>query len=309
MSSLQFFSGKKILVTGATGFIGSHLCRKLFEYDTKVYGISRNPPSQNRENTDWRMGDLADFGFVRKVMIEIEPDIIYHLGSQVVGSRSLELVLPAFHSNLVSTVNLLTVAAEVGCQRIILAGSMEEPENECDHTVPSSPYAASKWASTGYARMFHALYQLPVAVARIFMVYGPEQNDLEKLLPYVIFSLLRGQSPKLTSGRRQIDWIYVDDVIQGLIAVAIASNLQGDIIDLGSGELTSIRTVVKKAIAKINPELSPQFGSLPERLLEQTRIARLSETESKIHWKPLISLDVGLERTISWYRKQLYNHL
>jgi nucleoside-diphosphate-sugar epimerase len=309
MSSVQFFSGKKILVTGATGFIGSHLCRKLFEYDTKVYGISRNPPSQNRENADWRMGDPADFEFVRKVMIEIEPDIIYHLGSQVVGSRSLGLVIPTFHSNLASTVNLLTAATEVGCQRIILAGSMEEPRNESDYAVPSSPYAASKWASTVYARMFHTLYQLPVTVARIFMVYGPEQYDLKKLIPYVILSLLRRESPKLTSGRRKIDWIYVDDVIQGLIAMAISSNLQGDIIDLGSGELTSIRTVVKKATAIINPEITPQFGSLPERLLEQTTIARLSETETKIHWKPQISLDVGLDRTISWYRKQFCSHI
>ena len=248
---------------------------------------------------------MADFKFMKKVMIEIEPDIIYHLGSHVAGSRSLELVLSTFQSNLASTVNLLTAATKIGCERIILAGSMEEPGNESNGYIPCSPYAAAKWASNGYAKMFHALYQLPVAVARIFMVYGPGQNDFNKLIPYVILSLLRGESPKLTSGNRQIDWIYVDDVVQGLIALAIAPNLQGGIIDLGSGELTSIQIIVKKLIEIINPGLTPQFGSLPERLLEQTRVARLAETEKKIHWKPQISLDVGLDRTISWYRNHI----
>jgi len=309
MNTLHFLSGKKILVTGATGFIGSHLCRRLLEYDTKVHGISRNPPPQDREDIHWWRGDLVDFEFMKKVMVEAKPDIIFHLGSYVAGSRSLELVLPTFHSNLTSTVNLLTAATQVGCHRIILAGSMEEPENGSDCAVPCSPYAAAKWASNGYARMFHTLYQTPVDIARIFMVYGPGQNDLKKLIPYVILSLLRGESPNLTSGHRQIDWIYVDDVVHGLIAMACASNLQGDIIDLGSGELITIQDVVKKLVEIIDSEIAPRFGSLPERPLEQIRIARVSESAAKIHWNPQISLDEGLERTVSWYRKQIHSHL
>jgi nucleoside-diphosphate-sugar epimerase len=255
------------------------------------------------------MGDLVDFEFMQKVMVEVKPDIIFHLGSYVAGSRNLEFVLSTFHSNLASTVNLLTAAAQTGCHRIILAGSMEEPENGNDCAVPCSPYAAAKWASNGYARMFHALYQTPVDIARIFMVYGPGQNDLKKLIPYVILSLLRGESPKLTSGHRQIDWIYVDDVVHGLIAMACTSNSHGDIVDLGSGELVKIQNVVEKLVEKIDPDITPQFGSLPERPLEQIRIARVSETSAKIHWKPKISLDEGLDRTISWYREKILSHL
>jgi nucleoside-diphosphate-sugar epimerase len=309
MNSFGFLSGKKILVTGATGFIGAHLCRQLLEYNTTVHGISRNPPPQNREDIHWWRGDLVDFEFMQKVTVEAKPDIMFHLGSHVAGSRSLELVLPTFHSNLSSTVNLLTAATQTGCHRIILAGSMEEPEygNVC--AVPCSPYAAAKWASNGYARMFHTLYQTPVNIARIFMVYGPAQNDLKKLIPYVILSLLRGESPKLTSGHRQIDWIYVDDVVQGLMAMACASNLQGDIVDLGSGELVTINNIVEKLVEIIDPGIIPRFGSLPERPLEQIRIARVSESTAKIHWKPQISLDEGLNRTVSWYRKQTLSHL
>ena len=309
MNLLNFLSGKKILVTGATGFIGSHLCRRLLTYDTKVHGISRNPPLQSREDIRWWGGDLIDFSFMQKVMVNVRPDIIFHLGSYVAGSRDLELVLPTFHSNLASTVNLLTAATKVGCHRIILAGSMEEPENGSNCVVPSSPYAAAKWASKGYARMFHALYQTPVDIARIFMVYGPGQNDLKKLIPYVILSLLRGESPKLTSGHRQIDWIYVDDVVHGLIAMACASNPKSDIVDLGSGELVSIQNIVEKLVEKVDPDITSQFGSLPERPLEQIRTARVSESTAKIHWNPQISLDEGLDRTVSWYRKHVHNKL
>lgn len=307
MNSFNFLSGKKILVTGATGFIGSHLCRQLLTHDAKVFGISRNPSPQKRGDIHWWKGDLVDFEFIQKVMIEAEPDIIFHLASYVAGSRNIELVLPTFHSNLSSTVNLLTAATKVGSRRIILAGSMEEPENENDCAVPCSPYAAAKWASNGYARMFHELYQTPVDIARIFMVYGPEQNDLKKLIPYVILSLLRGEAPKLTSGHRQIDWIYVDDVVHGLMAMACAPNLHGDVVDLGSGELFTIQDIVKKLVEIIDPDITPQFGSLPERLLEQIRIARVSESHDKIHWNPQIYLDEGLNRTVSWYRKHIHN--
>lgn len=309
MNSSHFLSGKKILVTGATGFIGSHLCQQLLECNAIVHGISRNPSPENRDNIHWWNGNLVNFEFMQKVVVDAKPDIIFHLGSHVAGSRSLELVLPTFHSNLASTVNLLTAATSVGCHRIILAGSMEEPENGNDCAVPCSPYAAAKWASNGYARMFHSLYQTPVDIARIFMVYGPGQNDLKKLIPYVILSLLRGESPKLTSGHRQIDWIYVDDVVHGLITMACTSNLQGDIIDLGSGEIITIQNVVEKLVEKIDPDITPEFGSLPERPFEQIRIARVSESAAKIHWTPQISLDEGLDRTISWYRKQIDNHL
>jgi len=309
MNLLNFLSGKKILITGASGFIGSLLCRQILTYDTKVHGISRNPPPQSREDIRWWRGDLIDFNFIQNVMVKVKPDIIFHLGSYVAGSRDLELVLPTFHSNLSSTVNLLTAATQTGCRRIILAGSMEEPENGNDCGVPCSPYAAAKWASNGYARMFHALYQTPVDIARIFMVYGPGQNDLKKLIPYVILSLLRGESPKLTSGHRRIDWIYVDDVVQGLMAMACASDLQGDIVDLGSGQLFTIQNIVEKLVEIIDPDITPQFGGLPDRPLEQIRTARISESAAKIHWNPQISLDEGLDRTVSWYRKHVHNEV
>jgi nucleoside-diphosphate-sugar epimerase len=296
--------GQKVLVSGATGFIGSHLCRRLLQDEAKVHGISRNHRSGDENGASWSQGDLADAGAVRDILTTVKPDVIFHLASHVAGARQRELVGPTFYSNLASTVNLLDVATEVGCHRVLLAGSLEEPEPGNLGPIPSSPYAAAKWAGSGYARMFHALYQLPVVICRLFMVYGPEQQDLRKLIPYTILSLLRGEPPNLMSGRREIDWIYVADVVEGFLAAAVAEGIEGKTVDVGSGSLIPVRTVVEKLVCLINPRIEPRFGALAERPLEQVRAADVENSFKLTGWKPVVSLDDGLKRTADWYGRQ-----
>jgi nucleoside-diphosphate-sugar epimerase len=221
------------------------------------------------------------------------------------GAPDLVHLLPTFHNNLQTTVNLLTVAAEIGCHRLVLAGSLAEPEiGDLMAAVPSSPYAAAKFASSAYARMFHALYQLPVVILRVFMVYGPGQKDFTKLIPYVTLSCLQRTPPKITSGERLIDWIYVDDVIEGFIAAAQAPSIEGHTIDIGSGKLISIHEIVQQLVTLIGGEVQPLFGTLPDRPLEPIRVANVANTEARLGWKPKFSLEEGLLTTIDWYRQR-----
>jgi nucleoside-diphosphate-sugar epimerase len=182
---------------------------------------------------------------------------------------------------------------------------MEEPSQSGPHIVPSSPYAAAKWAGSVYARMFHALYQTPVTIARVFMVYGPGQRDLDKLIPYTILSLLRNQVPKYTSGHRQVDWIFVEDVVSGLLAMAHTSNIEGLTIDLGSGAFTTIKDIVLNLVDIVDSRMEPSFGLIPDRPMEQVRLANLEDSFSKIGWKPQTSLEKGLRQTAEWYRQHL----
>jgi nucleoside-diphosphate-sugar epimerase len=296
-------AGKKILVTGAAGFIGFHLCRTLLDRGAEVHGVSRNIHRKDKGGMQWWQVDLRDASIIRDLVVTNKPDIIFHLAGHVAGSRDLRLVWPTFESNLVSTVNLLTIASEIGCRRIVLAGSLEEPESDSGKTIPCSPYAAAKAASTSYARMFHALYQTPVVMARLFMVYGPGQQDVNKLIPYVTLSLIHKQPPKLGSGQRQIDWIYVDDVVDGLIAAALTRNIEGRTIDLGSGTLVSIRTIVQQLSDRIDPQIELLWGACPDRPMEQTRVADIANTYNRTGWKPKTSLAMGLKRTVDWYRE------
>jgi UDP-glucose 4-epimerase len=298
------FYAQKVLVTGASGFIGSHLCRSLTNQGAEVYALSRAFHKDDAANPHWMQVDLEDAASPRDLVGALHPNVVIHLASQAVGSRDLEFVLPVFRSNLVTTINLLTAAAKIGCQRIVVAGSLEEPDQHDPQPTPSSPYAASKWASSTYARMFHALYRTPVVIARLFMTYGPGQKDIQKLVPYTVLSLLQGKPPKLSSGNRLVDWIYVEDVVEGLLAAALATDLDGCTVELGSGRLTSIRSVVEKIERLVGSDTKPIFGALPDRAMEQTRMADTNTTYERLGWKPITSLDEGLKRTVEWYKQQ-----
>jgi len=297
--------GKRVLVTGANGFIGAHLCRRLCQEGAEVHAVYRSQRPDVAPGQQLWQGDLSALESVKKIMGETRPEVIFHLASHVKGAPGLENVLPTFQSNLQSTVNILTVAAETTRPRVILTGSLAEPEAENGELFPSAPYAAAKWASSGYARMFQALYKLPTVIARVFMVYGPAQIDLTKLIPYVTLSLLQGKAPKITSGDRLVDWIYVSDVVSGFLSLAEAPAIEGATLELGSGTLISIREIVQQVAQLIGNGVEPDFGALPDRPLEPTRIAKVAETFAKIGWKPTVALHEGLRRTVEWYGDEL----
>lgn len=299
------FFGQKILITGASGFIGSHLLRRLYREGTEVHALSRTKHSSDDNRLYWWQVDLAETEAVWKLVRTIKPDVVFHLASHNVGARDLDLVMLTFRSNLISTVNLFTAISEIGCRRVVLASSMEEPALGDAHAIPSSPYAAAKWASSAYARMFYALYQLPVVILRIFMVYGPAEWHLRKIVPYVILSLLRGEAPQVTSGARQVDWVYVEDVVEALLAATRAPGVEGRTIDIGSGELVSIRALVEHLVPLINPQIQPLFGALPDRPLEQIRVANTADAAALMGWEPATSLEEGLKRTVDWYEEHL----
>jgi nucleoside-diphosphate-sugar epimerase len=296
------FSGKRILVTGGSGFIGPHLARALCKSEAEIHIVSRKIITTTETRPRCWQGDLSEIGTARTLLKKIQPDVIFHLAGYAVGGRGLDLVLPTFQSNLMTTVNLLTAATEMGCRRIVVAGSLEEPALDNEEIVPSSPYAAGKWASSAYARMFNRLYKTPVVIARIFMTYGPGEPNPNKIIPYVITSLLRGESPKISSGKREVDWIYVNDVVEGLILAAQTQDAEGSTIDLGSGVLVPIRTVVENLIDIIGSDLEPLFGSIPDRPMEQVRVANTQVTHDKIGWEPRTSLEKGLRYTVDWHK-------
>ena len=294
---------RRILVTGANGFIGSHLCRRLCQQGAEVHGIYRSRRPETGADQCWWQADFADLAQVRRIFEETRPELIFHLASHVKGAPDLDHVIPTFQSNLQSTVNLLAVAAECNCSRVVLTGSLAEPEIESGERFPSAPYAAAKWASSGYARMFHALYKLPIVIARVFMVYGPAQTDLTKLIPYVTLSLLQGKTPKISSGERLVDWIYVSDVVTGFLAIAQGTDVDGATLDVGSGSLLSIREIVEALARLVGGKV--EFGALRDRPFEPVRVAKTAETFARIGWKPAVSLQEGLERTVAWYREEL----
>lgn len=218
------------------------------------------------------------------------------------GKREIEWVRATFDGNLRSTVNVLVAAHQTGVEKLVLAGSLEEPGVTETQPVAASPYAASKWCASTYARMMHALYGTRTSVARIFMVYGPGQADLAKLVPYVCLSASRGEAPKLMSGARPVDWIYIDDVVDGLIRLAHAGPDDGSYVDLGSGNLVTTGEIAARICALSSTDVVPQLGAVPDRPMEQVRKADIQATAGLLGWRPATGLDEGLQQTLDWYR-------
>lgn len=292
------FGGRRVLVTGATGFIGSRLCDRLAGLGAETHATSRRPPETTEPVVTWWRADLENPDDCVRVVDEVRPEITFHLASFVSGSRDLSTVLPAFLGNLSTTVGMLAALANTGTTRVVLAGSLEEPDAG---GAPVSPYAAAKAGATQYARMFAELYRLPIAVARIFMVYGPGQRDAVKLVPYLHRCFRGGNPPRLSSGVREVDWVFVDDVVDGLIALASSPGIaRGESVDLGSGTLVSVREFVEAFARTCKYGGVLGFGLLPDRARERIRVADVASTEELISWRPRTRLEDGLRQTVEW---------
>lgn len=292
--------GLTCLVTGATGFIGRHLVALLAAAGVQVHALSRSGRAVPGARHNW-VCRLDDEDEVRGVLAEVKPSVVFHLASQVTGARDAAQVMPTFRDNLQSTLNLLTAALDHGRPRVVLAGSMEEPDLAAGECAPSSPYAASKAAAGLYARLFRDLYDLDVRMARIFMVYGPGAQDEKKLIPFLIRSLRAGKSPPMSSGERPVDWVYVEDVARGLVAMAESPDPDPAPVDLGTGVTTTVRALGESLQALVGGPGTLAFGALPDRPMETIRLADPARTFARIGWSPTVPLDDGLRRTLAWF--------
>lgn len=283
-----------VVVTGATGFIGAALAAKLAESGATVHAVSRRAVTADGP-VHWHVADLTDPEQTAELIRTVKPHTVFHLASAVTGARDVDLVGPTLAGNLIGAVGLMTAAArESPSTRVILAGSVEE-------RTALSPYAVAKAAATRYAEMFHQLWGLHVTVLRVAMVYGPGQPDVSKLVPYVTRTLLAGEKPRLASGTRLVDWVYIDDVVDAFLRAARTERAAGRVLDIGSGTQLSIRDTVELLAGLVGGDVTPAFGAIPDRPLDNAQVSDPAEAGEVLGWRPTTTLREGLERTIGWY--------
>lgn len=295
-------AAEQVLVTGAAGFLGAHLCRRLAATGAVVHGVSQQPRQAGAGDgvTRWWQADLRDPAQAQAVVAAARPGLVYHLASRVTGARDPAVVRPTLEDTLLTTVSVLAAAEATGRPRVVLAGSMEEPP--AGHLdTPSSPYAAAKVAAAAYGRLYAGLYAMSVVQLRIHMVYGPGQRDVTKLVPATIRALLRGEPPQVSSGRRRVDWVYVEDVVSSLVCagtVPVAGHAE---FEVGTGVRTSVRDVVETLVRLTGARVRPRYGVLADRPLEGEPVANPDGTVPGCdQWLPL---EEGLRRTVDWYAK------
>ncbi len=296
----------RILVTGAGGFIGSALCRRLDRSSADVAGTVRAGRSAAAtvavpaaDDASPRVAvDLTRREDCAALVAEFKPDCVFHLASLVTGSRELEAVPGTFDANLASTVYLMEAAVEAGTRRFVVAGSIEEPDAGAP---PRSPYAASKAAARMYAGVFARSGKLDVRHARLAMIYGPGQVDRSKLVPHTIDALVAGRAPRIASGTRLADWTHLDDAVDALVTLAALERPPAEIatqgVEIGTGRSSSVREVVER-LAELHAQgIVPHFGARPDRAHECVRPVDAERARRSIGWRARIGLADGLAQT------------
>jgi nucleoside-diphosphate-sugar epimerase len=304
----------RVLITGATGFIGSHLAERLVAEGAEVTlavepGVSKANVANILDKVRAREVDLRDGHLVQQLVRECQPSKIYHLAAVGVTEPGIEPGL-AVQVNVIGTLNLLESLNETSCDCFVNTGTCYEyghntpPMREDQMVDPINAYAASKSAAWLFCNMVHRTRGYPIVTVRPFTAYGPRQSP-RALIPQTILSALRGEDFQMTGGEQTRDFTYVDDVVEGYVRAALSEKAIGQTINLGTGEECPIKDVVLKVLKLMGNPVRPLVGALPYR---PTEIWRLCSDSSKarelLGWQPQVSLEDGLRKTIAWYTEQ-----
>ena len=327
-----FFSGKKVLVTGAGGFIGSHLAEELVKIGARVRAFVR----YNSRN-DWGMlellpkhilqemevvaGDIQDPFFVKRAVKGC--DIVFHLAALIPIPYSYKAPQSYVRINVEGTLNLLQACLETGVEKVIHTSTSEVygtakyvPINE-DHPLnPQSPYAATKVAADKLAESYYLSFELPVAIIRPFNTFGPRQSA-RAVIPTIVTQALTRDVVELGSLEPVRDLTYVKDTIRGFLAIANSSKSEGEVLNIGTGQGTTIGelvTVVSKILGKELKVCVEDERKRPEKSEVMRLICDYSKAKNMLNWTPRYSLEDGLREVVDWigdnlsrYKVDIYN--
>jgi nucleoside-diphosphate-sugar epimerase len=286
------------LVTGATGFIGSHLARRLIKQGEHVSVFIRSTSDRSAikdvlEKLDLHEVDLRTASLVSRSIDTIEPTIVFHCAAAGVSDPFLPPD-EAIRSNVYGTLNLLR--AIKGRARVIVLRTPGEID-------ALNVYAAAKASAWQFCRMYRRTQGWPIVGAMVYQVYGPHQ-DRKNVIPAAIEAALADRDFPMTSGQSKRDWIFVDDAIEALIALAKADRFDIDSIEVGSGRSISVKDMVEKVYQLIGGRGQPIVGALPDRPGEiEMQQANSEATASILNWRASTSIDDGLKATIKWMQK------
>ena len=318
--------GRKTLVTGAAGFIGSHLTEALVELgaDVRVFvrynsrgdlGLLDKLPSKIQEELEIFKGDLKDSEAVRKSVKGCE--IIFHLGSLIAIPFSYTNPLDFVQTNVMGTANLLNASLDINVDKVIHTSTSEVygtaiycPIDEKHPLQAQSPYAATKIAADKLAESYHRSYGLPVATARPFNTYGPWQSA-RAIIPTLVLQSLNGSRLSLGSLHPTRDLTYVEDTILGLIEVARSQASAGQTINIGSNQEISIgdlARLISSIMGKETEILTEERRVRPENSEVERLMCDNSKAKELLGWSPKIMLRQGLKRTIDWFTEHSHEY-
>lgn len=318
--------GSKILVTGGSGFIGSHLIEALVKKGCDVrilvtYDIGPNTgclrfvPDETKKRIEITVGDIKNTDDVR--MAADGTKVIFHLAALVGIPYSYSHPRNVIETNLIGTFNVLMAGKEKNVEKIVHTSTSEVygtanyvPIDENHPLKGQSPYSASKIGADKIAESFYCSFGLPVATIRPFNQYGPRQSA-RAVIPTIITQCLTQNVVRLGALHPTRDFTYVEDTVDAFIKIAESEKTAGEVINIGNGREVSIGDLAKKIISLVGKDV--EIISEKERIRpEKSEVDRLLcnnlKAKKLIGWEPMTTLEEGLEKTIRWVRSNLSSY-
>lgn len=301
----------RLLVVGGNGFIGCHIVKRAFDLGWDVTSLSLSLRHHNDEN---------NFEGVRQVVANITNASEL---KEALGKASFEYVVNCsgyidhtlffsggrkiFDTHFGGVLNLVEILDRSILRGFVNLGSSDEygntpaPQVETQRESPISPYSLGKVAATHFLQMLHRTENFPSTTLRLFLTYGPGQDDC-RFLPQIILGCLEGRCFPTSEGQQLRDFCYIQDTVDAMFAVLDNPAARGEVINIGSGQPVSIRQMIE-AVKRLVGKGVPRFGEIAYRPGENMSLfADISKAKALLHWEPKISLNMGLERTIEAYR-------
>jgi nucleoside-diphosphate-sugar epimerase len=305
----------RVLITGAAGFVGSNLARRVLERGDDVT-LNVRPGSDRlrlREIADDARlveADLRDARAVESMLAEARPELVMHLathGAYSWQSDSQQI----FETALLGTVNLLTACEAAGVRRLINAGTSSEygykdhPPSEDELPEPNSDYASAKAAATTWCGYFARERGVEAITLRLYSVYGPWEHP-DRLIPTLLREALAGRLPPLVNPDVARDFVFVDDACSAFLTSAEAPDVApGTVYNVASGRQTTIRDVVETTRSIFEVEAEPEWGSMSEREWDTTSwVGNPAKLGRELGWQAETELAEGLRRTAAWMQER-----
>lgn len=310
-----FWRDRQVLVTGATGFLGSWLVEELYNQEAQVVTIVRdNRPDCRfyRESLDQGAcvvaGDLKDAELVRRVVGDYEIDTIFHLGAQTIVRIGEMSPTETFESNIKGTWNILEAARAGKVRRAVIAssdkayGNIDPPYIEDMPLAGINPYDVSKSCGDLIANCYQQTYGTPISIVRCSNLYGGGDLNWNRIIPGTIRSVLRGERPVIRGdGRMKRDYMYVKDAVRGYLAVGESEKALGQAFNFGTETPTSVLEIVGKILDVMGSHLAPEIQAKESKEIKAQWLS-IAKARSLLAWAPGWTLQHGLEDTVSWYR-------
>ena len=300
-----------VLLTGAAGFIGANLTRRLTDFGARVHALVR--PATDLWRLDGMVSrlavhhaDLVDRAAVAEIVRTAAPDVIFHLAARGATRHDLDAG-ELFAANVLGTVNLLTATRARPATRFVHLGGSSEygprstPLRETNRLEPVTAYGSSKAAATLACQQFARAHRRPIVILRPFSVYGPWESP-SRLIPAAIRAAFESTELPLTPPGFRRDLIYVDDVVDACLLAATCDVGAGEIINVGTGQQWSNEEVVGAVERVSGRPIQTRAGQYQPRLSDTAHwVADTAKAEQVLGWKATRTLESGLEETVSWW--------